>query len=1125
MNGHTQVEGLIPLYALGSLTSDERASVESHIRGGCADCAAELAEMETVAGELALLLTRDNPPGDDIALLKRRISPKLADEPDHNGTEAHAKFEALLPLYASGNLGADLREEIERHLLAGCLECKNALPRHEASVARISMEQIAAEPPDHIGKALKARVASSLGDSNAATDDGQEVPIVGRHSEITVLESRLEKLARGDGGLALLEGDAGVGKSRLVETVMAAARGRGLWCSIGHCVATEAKPPFEPFAEILRTWARLGQEPSTTAQAETLEHFCRRMLERDDDAAPSVLARMLGLSSRELSEADTAGVEGAALERHIHHTVAEIVAEQARRTPSLLVIEDLHWADHSTLALLESLIPLVETHPLLILCTCRPGFSDTSGQIASTAREHYRMHVLDVRVGRLDEQDALVLARQLLGVDELPHEVAALIRRKAEGNPFYVSEIVRSLLRFDAVAVSDGAAIVTKDLDAARAYGTLTETLMSRADQLDSASRDALVTAAVIGRRFHPRVLARMLPEETNFDAIVDKLQAERFIRAESSRSTSSVRIERLTTDPVLSFEHALTQEILHSSIDENTREALHLRCAQAIETEFPERLSEYYGMLAYHYTHARSWEKATDYLLKAGELAAQAAASGEALYFFEEAHRIHKTLHGEGGDKDTEARLERNIAIALLNTGSLSDSIEHFNSALRLYGEWVPTTGVPVYIKFALDLPLVLAGLYTGRFGHNKPACDDRDRALFELMYNRCRAQNIADHERRVFDNIAAIRHVGHLDPSSVDNAAGILASAGAFFAFSGLSFGPSHRFLGLAKRLAIEGSSTDRFLYESMAFVVRFLEGDWSTDHDIEPAFLDEGLRRGFAWDADVYLGLNCERNIHQGRYEVAKGQTAKFTEIADRWGYEFANSNAYGTRAHLLVAQRRLEEAKDAAQLWHDLRDEDQIRVLALSMLTKVECLLGDMGRAQETIATLESLLSRTSGVSFPFYSGAYNVARLQLVLGEIEALARAGERPGVALALKSRRVARAALSSAKMVARDATETLRLAARLYWLLGQGRHAVGLWQRAIDTGKRLGEVAELGRIYRDVWQARAGSRSHAEIERLGAEDWLTLAHEAFSSLGLGRELDELETLRGSMSRASLVA
>src|SRR6185503_9205183 len=245
-------------------------------------------------------------------------------------------------------------------------------------------------------------------------------------------------------------------------------------------------------------------------------------------------------------------------------------------------------------------------------------------------------------------------------------------------------------------------------------------------------------------------------------------------------------------------------------SILQKTRKEQHLKAAQAIEALFADRLPDFYGMLAYHFSRAEHLEKAEEYLFKAGDEAARAAASSEALGFFREASKVYFLINGEGGDPKKKVLLEKSIALALLNTGELTESIAHFNKALEYLGERVPRGTLADVTRWAVDLGAVLFHVYL-RAGRHRPV-----KAL--------------EHEREVCG----------------------------LYAYSGISFGISARMLEIAKSLVREGSVIDEFVYREVCFIHQYLRGSWDDEHAIDAALVDEDLRYGQLWDVTSYLGL---------------------------------------------------------------------------------------------------------------------------------------------------------------------------------------------------------------------------------------------------------------------------
>ncbi len=1116
MSDYCEYEELLSLQALGALGDEDARALQLHLDGGCKRCRELFSGFDTVAAVLADLVVPLDPSPEVGRRLKRllrrdgdgagdqtigqAISPAAADND-------HQLWDELATLDGLGSLAPHEQQALAVHIDAGCEVCRERIDRNRDVGELLATMLEPLEP----SLALSDRVKNIVRGASSDSAPTQAV-LVGREAEMAILQDRVSELREGEGCVVSIEAEAGLGKSRLAaETVgFATEQEVAVWTVRATPIARTLS--YGPFAAALAAWAGIGESADEAERAQGLERAVRAIAAEDGGEIFPFLACLAGIDPGKQWSAAFAGMEVQALERRIHQSLRCLLEHGASRVPLMLVIEDLHWADDSTVALLKALLPVVETHAVMLVLLMRPQADGRQASVAAFADEHLRLRHHRIGLDSLDQHDSLLLARELLGADELPEAVAQLVRGKADGNPFYIEELIRNVLQSGAVEYRRGRPVVVADLKTLVHRGGIGAVIMSRVQGLTRSARSVLEIASVVGRRFQLRVLEQVVGSVESLEEDLQLLERMHFVLRSDVRDTSNVRVSTLHPERAFVFKHALVQELVLESLAESRRRELHARCAAAIEELFAERLHDHYGVLAYQYSRAGLLEQANDYLMRAGELAAASAASADALYFFREAYSSYHCVRRDGGEVETRARLERNIALALLNTGNLGESIAHFDAALRLYGEWVPRSRVGRTFKAIADLAAVLARLYSGSLARSGRTASERERILFELLYNRCRAQNIAGDERRAFDNLAAIRHVGHLDASSVDNATGILSAAGAFFAFSGISFDPSHRFLALGEDLAQRGGYKDMFLHKTMAFVVSFLEGDWSSRHDIDADLFERGLRYGLLWDADVYLGMLCERNIYQGNYARAAEQIERFASLCDDWGYEFSRSNQYAATAYLLFGQRRLDEAQVAAERWRDLRGEDSLRLLALGLLARIQLLRGRLDDAEATLAQAEGLRGGDGGIVFPYYDGICSTARLALEVAKLE---RTLEHDG---ALKrdairaARRCGRQALASSRKCARDRGDTLRLVGRLEWLAGKSAAALGYWQQAREECIRLGARAELARTWADMGAALAAADADAvELAGVDAAQCFEHARGLFVELGCQWDLERL--------------
>ena len=254
-----------------------------------------------------------------------------------------------------------------------------------------------------------------------------------------------------------------------------------------------------------------------------------------------------------------------------------------------------------------------------------------------------------------------------------------LIEERASGNPFYIEQVVLSLIDSDHVEVRDGNLWATDRPGAVVIPATVEELLMARIDQLPLPARQVLHIASIVGRSSHQRILASVA-EDPELESHLETLRAAQLL----------TRWER-AAEIVWEFKHPLIQEVAYEAITRAKRRDYHRRIAESIEATFAEGRPGRNGMLAYHFSLARDLEQAERYLFLAGDEAVGLAASSEALHFFQEASKLYFEMHGEGGDPAKKAILEGNIGQAQMNRGQFLEAVEHYNRALEHLGEHVP--------------------------------------------------------------------------------------------------------------------------------------------------------------------------------------------------------------------------------------------------------------------------------------------------------------------------------------------------------------------------------------------------------------------------------------------------
>ncbi|TMB38489.1 MAG: hypothetical protein E6J55_24900 [Deltaproteobacteria bacterium] len=925
--------------------------------------------------------------------------------------------------------------------------------------------------------------------------------MVGREHELARIRNCIARVVAGAGAIVNVVGDAGIGKSRLLAEARALEEMKAATLLEGRSLSVGQSLSFHPFVDLLRHWAGIAEEDDEAEALEKLEGAVAEVFPDGVEEYVPFIATLMGMRSTGRHAERLKGIQGEALEKLIFKTVRELLGAMAAVRPLVLVFEDVHWADLSSMKLLESVLRLVAESPIVFVHVFRPDYTQTGQRLLALARETYQAHAVEIQLEPLDDASCEQLIRNLLRLDELPYATRALIARKAEGNPFYIEEVLRALIDEGAVEYRDDRFHVTAKVETAVIPETIQDVVMARIEHLPDPVRRLLQLISVIGRSAPYRIIASVAPPGAELGSALAYLKKRQLLT------------DRRVGDEIeYVFKHALAQETIYASLLQRTRKELHLAVAGSIETLFADRLADFYGMLSYHFSRAESPEKAEEYLFKAGDEAARAAASSEALHYFREASRLYFAIHGEGGDPAKKATLERNIGQALMNTGHLTESIDHFNRALEFLGERVARTPLAIARKFASDLPVVLRELYLSPRRRPSAEGKERFRQALQIRMNRTRAQSTSDTRRLLFDYFDSIRHMNRYDPRTIEEASPNYAGFAVLFAYSGLSFRLSRRVLEASRSLLRADHAQDVFVFRSMRFVHDFLEGRWDEDRAIDEALVTQALRYGQLWEVNTYLGLNCERKVRQGDFAAAHHHIEQLCELSESYGYSFAQSTEYSMRAFVLLEQRRLAEALRAVDRYYLSRHEDVLKLLALATRAKAEILLGDRERAGKALLEARGVVERLGRVWTPYHVSAYLMSRFLLDVTDLEQCLRDGAPAARQVGKRARRSARAAIRIAAKVARERAEAYKLAGRLCWLLGERDRALAWWSRSAAEGQRLGALPEVARTFAEVGrrlpERRDGPRTFQGLE---PEACVDRAAALFTQLGLDWDLEQL--------------
>ena len=937
------------------------------------------------------------------------------------------------------------------------------------------------------------------------------IAMVGRAEERAALATQLESLLNRRGGSVIIEGEAGMGKSRLVADLLEQAQASAVRILIGEADAIEKSTPYHAWRPIFTRLFNLDpslDDSDGDGRGMWQTHVLTRLEEIDADLlrlAPLLNAVLpVDLPENEL----TVQMAGEVRAANTHQLLVSLLNRVAQSAPLLLVLDDGHWLDSASWALAR--LVSRDVQPVLFVLATRPLPEPPPAEyiyLIQTAGAEV------IQLGTLAPIDVDRLICQRLGVRGLPQPVADLIHQKAEGHPFFSEELAYALRDTGLIQIVDGECRLApgvRDLAALDFPDTIQGVITSRIDHLAPQQQLALKVASVIGRIFAYQTLRDIHPVESDKPLLRDALNI--------LQRLDITPLETPEPDLTYIFKHIITQEVAYNLMTFSQRRSLHRVVAEWCERAYAADLSPFYPYLAYHWRRTLDDQqtdrdlamRAIDYLERAAEQARLNYANQEVVSFLSDALTLDDRL-----DRSCKplrrARWERLLGEAYLGLGQFSKSRQHLEQGLALLGHAIPAR------RGRLAMSLLRQALRQAwrrlRPAHVKgsqpvesslPEDDivrlEAARALTILVSLYYFANETGLLLNGVMKALNLAEVVGP-SPEVAQAYSNLCVIAGVI---------PLHSLAGTYSRLAQETAQALGHL-PTQAFMLlrvnlyRAGVGRWrEAEEGLEQALaLTERLGdriTGIGGAAVMFLVL-----ARQGKFARMAALAAETRELAQQvenaafevWGL---NSHAYSL-VLLGQADEALRLAEASLVLVPEAENADRVaRLDTYGILTKVHLYQGDLSRVEQAVEILEPLVLRSSPTAHAALNGYDNLAEAALALWEAEKTTSSGWKSSKytsqELELKARRACKALHRYARVFPIAKPAALLRQGTCDWLAGQFGKAHQNWRKALAAAEWLAMPYQQGLAHDAIGQ-------HLTVDNPARREHLNRALEIFTELG----------------------
>lgn len=921
----------------------------------------------------------------------------------------------------------------------------------------------------------------------------------GRKKEISILNKLSHQLTKdGIGSTAFILGEPGIGKSRLVDEYKKQFSNADILWIESRSSSYLQETSYGTFLEILKNYAGIKNSDDDVKGWDKLEGKLTHLFPDEVPDTLPYLATLLSLKLRGKLFNKVRFIDGETLKNQIFRAFYVLLKRLTYDQPVVLEFEDFHWADQSTIDLLEHLIPIVYELPLFLLFISRNKKNTPAAELKKRVQDMHNEYYNEIILHPLPKENILDLACRNLNLSPMSSQLRGLIHRKCEGNPLYLEELVRTLTNNGLIIKSETTGQYTiKPLSGKVPIpDTLRGMVSSSIDRLDEDMKELLKTASVIGRTFFYRLLEAIEDSGKNLDSNLSMLMVENLIR----EKTENPELEYF-------FYHDLIRDAAYETILLKHREQLHRKVGEAIEIIFCDQIERFYGLLSYHFAKASQWNKAQKYLIKAGDQANRIASDSEALSYYKKAMSAHEQLSGNKINDFDKAIYQRKLGEIYFRRGEHDKALVSLKQAFALLGISYPTgkwqTRISILHQLMLQSIKRIFPVFNKKTSNTEPNRHDEETIkIYETMIwiDFC-----VNQERLAFDVIAALNYAEKI--GSLSRTIQGYSGMGMLQDTMGFPF-IAHRYHSLSMNQVenIDEELITATAYLCFGYHLKF-QGKWEEAMEAFEKAAEQFNNIGHLkkW-GNAKMMLVFVLN-HQGKFAQSLVICQQIAQIGKESGDHQSRAHGLCGIALNQITLGPIEEAitnlKKAKKILKSIPD---YYVLADSYTDLARCYIvkGDLQTAHSILKETERMIVQKSFKGF-VVSLFYNTLA-ETYLGLFEKSIQVSEKITMG---KLKKYMGKTLRQAKNFKCGLPKAYRLNGSFYWLKGNLKKAHKFWGKSIDISQEIGCRHEEGLLYFDMGN------------RLQDNKYLEKAEKIFIETGANLDLlhvkDTIENLKPS--------